>query len=621
MPSVTELLEARARLGGTAIEEIELMDQFLYLAPGARTPTKCRTNTMPHVAQDSVRVVCISDTHNEHQGLRLPEGDLLIHSGDCLTESGKRYVKRENGLIKRVDPAGEALFVQFAEWFGAQNFPFKVLVAGNHDLVLQGLGKVRVQQILDDQAVHGKSVYLEHEEVSIGGIKVFGSPFAHWGGKNDAFFAKTRNFKDMPDGMHVVVTHMPAILPGEGEVLDEDVNLTETLHRTGALLHVSGHCHWAHGVYHSEGSSGQIPCVIASVCDSHWRGLPRCPPLASASGVRGDPKDKTHGGYNLNQAGIVCDIKLPGGRPELLQAESPTPTAATDKLSSEADGLAEEALGRPAMLFFGPPNDPSVVRTMLPKLRESFDVDWVDSALDGIHAVANRSYVALVAKLGTKGNLGTDVIAALREIQDEKPFVVIHSATAAANHEMQAKLKENGKCNLIVGPRQESALFEALHPLAISTNSETSSTTILAGKPALLLFGPPNDPKMVHRVMPQMEAFFHVTHVESAEQGIKAISTRSYDACIAKLGTENNLGVDVIKAFRSRYGKKPFVAVHSSKAAADPAIQKVLQDEFDIDLFVSCDGPIDESALMIALAEHANSSDDAPSKRVGCTLG
>merc|ERR1712224_787611 len=146
-------------------------------------------------------------------------------------------------------------------------------------------------------------------------------------------------------------------------------------------------------------------------------------------------------------------------------------------MGSEAGGLAEEASGKPAMLFFGPPNDPSVVRNVLPKLREIFDVDWVDSALDGIHAVAYRSYVALVAKLGTKGNLGVDVVAALRAIQGERPFVIIHSATAAANQKMQANLKETCKCNPIVGPSQESALFEALHPLAVSANRAANGET------------------------------------------------------------------------------------------------------------------------------------------------
>ncbi len=29
-----------------------------------------------------IRVVCISDTHNQHQKLTIPDGDILIHGGD-----------------------------------------------------------------------------------------------------------------------------------------------------------------------------------------------------------------------------------------------------------------------------------------------------------------------------------------------------------------------------------------------------------------------------------------------------------------------------------------------------------------------------------------------------------
>merc|ERR1711918_308229 len=100
--------------------------------------------------------------------------------------------------------------------------------------------------------------------------------------------------------------------------------------------------------------------------------------------------------------------------------------------------------------------------------------------------------------------------------------------------------------------------------------------------------------------MPQLTSFFDVTHVESAEQGVEAISLRKYSACVAKLGTENNLGVDVIKAFRCAHGKEPFVAVHSSTAAADPNVQRVLTDKLNVDLFVS---PADEQSLIAALVE------------------
>jgi len=31
-----------------------------------------------------MRLVCLSDTHMTHRGLRLPEGDVLIHTGNAM---------------------------------------------------------------------------------------------------------------------------------------------------------------------------------------------------------------------------------------------------------------------------------------------------------------------------------------------------------------------------------------------------------------------------------------------------------------------------------------------------------------------------------------------------------
>merc|ERR1712232_1356176 len=124
---------------------------------------------LPTCPQGCVRVVCISDTHNVHSDLRLPRGDVSVHAGDCLTESGTRYVDRRDGVIRSVSPDGVALFENFARWIAGQDFPLKVFIAGNHDLVMQGLGKDEVRRILAACTPHGCTVpvYLEHEEVNV----------------------------------------------------------------------------------------------------------------------------------------------------------------------------------------------------------------------------------------------------------------------------------------------------------------------------------------------------------------------------------------------------------------------------------------------------------------------
>ena len=71
--------------------------------------------------------------------------------------------QRESQSLSKVNSAGEALLEQFAAWFGSLRFLHKVLVGGNHDLVMQGLGKTRVRELFARHCTFGTVHYLEHE--------------------------------------------------------------------------------------------------------------------------------------------------------------------------------------------------------------------------------------------------------------------------------------------------------------------------------------------------------------------------------------------------------------------------------------------------------------------------
>lgn len=66
-----------------------------------------------------MRIVTISDTHGQHENIQLPQGDILIHAGDC----SKRGKKSE------ID--------HFLDWFEKQAFEYKILIAGNHDFFFE----------------------------------------------------------------------------------------------------------------------------------------------------------------------------------------------------------------------------------------------------------------------------------------------------------------------------------------------------------------------------------------------------------------------------------------------------------------------------------------------------
>ena len=69
-----------------------------------------------------MRIVCISDTHSLHEGMlyNIPNGDILIHAGDC-TNVGRQNEVRE-----------------FIEWFqNIEGFTYKIFIAGNHDFAFE----------------------------------------------------------------------------------------------------------------------------------------------------------------------------------------------------------------------------------------------------------------------------------------------------------------------------------------------------------------------------------------------------------------------------------------------------------------------------------------------------
>ena len=66
-----------------------------------------------------MRLVCISDTHSMHRQVVVPDGDVLIHAGDCLGV----------GTLEELE--------DLDNWFSEQPHRHKILIAGNHDWCLQ----------------------------------------------------------------------------------------------------------------------------------------------------------------------------------------------------------------------------------------------------------------------------------------------------------------------------------------------------------------------------------------------------------------------------------------------------------------------------------------------------
>lgn len=206
-----------------------------------------------------MEIVCLSDTHNLHRELRVPDGDVLIHAGDATGQ----------GSFKEV--------AAFLRWMDALPHRHKILVAGNHDWLFQRDSDI-ARMILQD---HPGITYLQDSGCEVEGLLIWGSPWQPWfmswafnlprGGQ-----AIREAWNRIPVATDVLVTHGPphGVLDqvGQGESLGCE-ELSIRLAAVKPRLHVFGHIHDGYG----QAKRGQTTFVNASICDEDYR--PVNPPI------------------------------------------------------------------------------------------------------------------------------------------------------------------------------------------------------------------------------------------------------------------------------------------------------------------------------------------------------
>lgn len=204
----------------------------------------------------SVRMVCISDTHNFHSQIDVPDGDVLIIAGDVCV----------HGSIYELAAVNEFL--------GGLPHKHKLLVAGNHDWCFANLvEREEARRILKN------ATYLEDSGVEIDGVKYWGSPwqpeFHDWafnlprGPKLAEVWAK------IPSDTNVLITHTPpfGILDknGNGDHCGCGALLDALNNRVQPRIHVFGHVHESYGTLEADG----ITFINASICNGQFRPINR----------------------------------------------------------------------------------------------------------------------------------------------------------------------------------------------------------------------------------------------------------------------------------------------------------------------------------------------------------
>ncbi|KKM25634.1 hypothetical protein LCGC14_1593060, partial [marine sediment metagenome] len=180
-----------------------------------------------------IKIICIADTHADYRQLKVPDGDILIHAGDV-------------GLWEEATE-----IVDFTNWLANLPHKYKIVIAGNHDKLFSTWSKEKIRSFLPN------IIYLENEQVTIEGLKIWGSPmsptFGNWFFMADRGKEIQKYWDSIPDNLDVLITHSPPY-----DILDEvpiGVNphvgcfdLLKTVKKKKPKYHIFGHIHNAYGI-------------------------------------------------------------------------------------------------------------------------------------------------------------------------------------------------------------------------------------------------------------------------------------------------------------------------------------------------------------------------------------
>lgn len=204
------------------------------------------------------RIVAISDTHGQHFGLQIPDGDILIHCGDFS----------KHGTFM------DAL--KFVNWFGTHPHKHKIFIAGNHDLYFEQGNPADVDQFLKTMpaGVH----YLQDSGIELEGLKFWGSPvqprFFNWGFNRDPGSDIQKHWDLIPKNTDVLITHGPPFkkcdtAPRENGFYKSVgcADLLKTVEKICPKLHLFGHIHFSGGTSVIE---TKTKYVNASICDENY---------------------------------------------------------------------------------------------------------------------------------------------------------------------------------------------------------------------------------------------------------------------------------------------------------------------------------------------------------------
>lgn len=190
-----------------------------------------------------------------HRRLKVPVGDVLVHTGDFTSE----------GTLED--------YIDVFDWLDALPHEHKVLVAGNHDSLFQHFAKLIRKRI-------PKTVtYLEDSGTTIDGLKFWGSPWTPgypWMAFTyRAIEGRETRWSSVPDNTDVLVTHGPPRGIFDRNNSGQHIGDQALLDRVSIVrpkLHLFGHVHDQNGRMQHDGTTFVNAAIGDDVDDSNPSG-------------------------------------------------------------------------------------------------------------------------------------------------------------------------------------------------------------------------------------------------------------------------------------------------------------------------------------------------------------
>lgn len=199
------------------------------------------------------KIVAISDTHCQLNEITIPDGDILIHSGDLTYRGTLQETVIELDILKSLK----------------NKFKYIVLISGNHDF-LDEKQPGSMKMLCDERGL----IYLNHESIIIDGINIFGSPytpyFFNWAFNIERGDKIANKWAQIPDNTDVLITHGPPMDTLDQIESGEHVGCLDLANKVNQIkprIHIFGHIHSQSGISYKH----RTYYINASICDETYK--------------------------------------------------------------------------------------------------------------------------------------------------------------------------------------------------------------------------------------------------------------------------------------------------------------------------------------------------------------